>query len=235
MLHAVVSDSRSSHTGEERVPGVMLAVQTFWVVCNPLVRPANCLGFQNLTLRSSFGDLAFPHVFWRRGRGLRSSLQVAAWLWPWLFCSQLWDLLSRKRWVAHVWSRAAGWLHFQMDALHWASLTCNVLYTLLYLYHFMSIIPSVSSFPHSSLSLCPSASLPLTTHLSPASAHLGSFLLLCCTSQPFLQLTPPAMASPSFPICCNCPIQIFDDSVCFYANISAKQISCLGREGRESI
>lgn len=114
----------------------MLAVQTFCVACNPLVRHANFLGFQNLTLRSSFGDLAFPHVFWRRGRGLGSSLQVAAWLWPWLFCSQLWDLLSRKRWVARVWTRAAGWLCCQMDALHRASLSCNVLYTLLYLLPF---------------------------------------------------------------------------------------------------
>lgn len=56
----MVSNPRSSHTGEERVPRVVSAVQTFCMVCNPLVSHGNLLGFQNLPMRSSFGDLAFP-------------------------------------------------------------------------------------------------------------------------------------------------------------------------------
>lgn len=59
----------------------------------------------------------------------------------------------------------------------------------------MSVIPSISPFSRCSRSLRPSASVSLTTHLSPALAHLGSSLLLCCTLQPFLQFIPSAMAS----------------------------------------
>lgn len=168
--------------------------------------------------------LGLSPVFWRRGRGLGSSFQVAARLWPWLFWSQLWDLLSRKRWVARVWIRAAVWLHYQMDALYWAALTGMSFPLYCICYYFMSVIPSVSPFSRCSCSLCPSANVPLTTHLSPAPAHLGSSLLLCCccSLQPFLQLTPSAVASPSFPTCCNCPIQIFGDGICFYANVGCK-------------
>lgn len=174
-------------------------------------------------------------VFWRRGTRLGSSLQVPAWLWPWLFCSQLWDLLSKRRWVTHVWIKAAGWLHYQMDALYWASLNSSVLSTLLYLFYFMSVIPFISPFSCCSRSLRPSASISLTTHLFPAPAHLGSSLQLCCTLQPFLQLIPSAIASLPSQHVAIAPSRSLGTSYGFMQILLQNESAVLGGgEGRET-
>lgn len=56
----------------KRVPGVVSAVQTSCGLQS--LRHGNFLGFQNLTMRSSFGDLAFPCVMEERAGKFPSRL-----------------------------------------------------------------------------------------------------------------------------------------------------------------
>lgn len=234
MPRTAVSDHRSSNScsdsGERMVPGVLLGVWAFCMACNPLVSHSNLLGFQNLTTRASFGDLAFLQWF----GGARESWEVVSRLLPGLghsFSTLNWvnsNLLSGKRWVAHVQSRAKGGQHYQTDTpVKTAQYKVSFqLYCICY--YLMSVILSVSSFSPCSCCLCPSGNLSLAACLFLQPQHIWAPVAFCSAARPFFQVAYFAVASPSFPMCCDCLVQFFGDGTCFYATMDAKQISCLG-------